>query len=85
MSQTVYKMKKWIDAFEDLGKSLGDLLSEDTNCQVIIDDLVEKVIVSNDGKIEIVLKCADVIERFNSLLSEGLYEENSNILTPVFG
>lgn len=85
LSQTVYKMKKWIDAFEDLGKSLGDLLSEDTNCQVIIDDLVEKVIVSNDGKIEIVLKCADVIERFNSLLRGGLYEENSNILTPVFG
>lgn len=61
------------------------MLSEDTNCQVIIDDLVEKVIVSNDGKIEIVLKCADVIERFNSLLRGGLYEENSNILTPVFG
>ena len=61
-------MRKWIDAFEDLGDKLSDLIKEKGNTQKLIDELVEKVVVFKDGRVEIVFACSDVIDRFNSLL-----------------
>lgn len=77
-------MRKWIDAFEDLGIQLADYFNDDVNSEVIISELVDKVIISDKGEIELCLKCSDVIERFNSLL-EDENEANSNILKVVFG
>ena len=78
-NESIYKMRKWIDAFEDLGKKLSEYFGVDCNSQVIIDELVDKVIVSADSKIELVLNCSDVIERLNSLLGDE-NETNSHIL-----
>lgn len=83
-NESIYKMRKWIDAFEDLGIQLADYFNDDVNSEVIISELVDKVIISDKGEIELCLKCSDVIERFNSLL-EDENEANSNILKVVFG
>lgn len=80
INDAIYKMRKWIDAYEDLGTKLNDYLSEVSTIQQVIDELVEKVIVSPNGSVELVLTCSDVIERYNSLLEKN-DETNSHILT----
>lgn len=82
-NESIYKMRKWIDAFEDLGEKLNDFFIDETDSKKIINELVNKVIVFDDGKIELVLNCSDVIERYNSLL-EDEHETNCHILKAVF-
>ena len=62
VNEVVFRMRKWIDAFENLGEKLGKYLAESVDSQVMIDELVERVYVSKDGSIEIVFKCDDVIK-----------------------
>ena len=82
-SEMVFKMRRWIDSFENLGEQFSEYLANGMSSQAIIDEIISKVIVSADGSVELVLNCEDVIERFRSLLEEK-DEENSNVLKAVF-
>lgn len=82
VNEVVFRMRKWINAFENLGEKLGKYLAESVDSQVMIDELVERVYVSKDGSIEIVFKCDDVIKRFLSLAGEA-NEEYSNLSETV--
>ena len=39
--------------------------------QTLVDELIDSIIVSKSGKMEIRMKCADVIRKMNILLEEG--------------
>lgn len=39
--------------------------------QTLVDELIDSIIVSKSGKMEIRMKCADVIREMNILLEEG--------------
>lgn len=83
LDEVVFKMRRWIDSFENLGEQFSCFLSDNVSSQAIIEETVSKVIVSADGSAELVLNCEDVIARFRSLL-EDEHEENSNVLKAVF-
>jgi hypothetical protein len=66
LNETVYKMKRWINSFEDLGERLSQSLSEDVDIEKLVDDLVGKIYYSSSGTVEIEFTCNDVIEKFMS-------------------
>ncbi len=74
LNYTVYKMRKWIDTFENLGERLSKYLADSVDSQVLIDELVDCVYASKDGSIEIVFSCEDIIKRFHSLTGEASEE-----------
>jgi len=82
LNDTIYRMRRWIDAFENLGEKFSEYLNTETDSQTLINEVVEKVYVSKNGEIEIIFNCSDVIERFNGLLEE-FDEANSNVFKIV--
>lgn len=70
LDEVVFKMRRWIDSFENLGEQFSYFLSDNVSSQAIIEETVSKVIVSADGSVELVLNCEDVIARFRSLLED---------------
>ena len=78
VNEEIFKMRRWIDSFENLGEKFNELLSDSVDSQAIIDELIENVCVSSMGEIEITFKCQDIIERFRELAGEE-YEEDSSI------
>lgn len=64
VNEEIFKMRKWIDAFENLGRKLSDFVTGSVDSQVLIDELIERVYISKDESVEIVFKCDDVIKRF---------------------
>jgi DNA invertase Pin-like site-specific DNA recombinase len=84
VNETVFRMRKWIDTFENLGKKLNEYIAASVDSQVLIDELIERVFVSKDDSIEIVFKCDDVIKRFLSLAGDES-EEYCNLSETVAG
>lgn len=78
LNKIVFKMRRQIDAFENLGTKLAEYLNDSADSQMLIDELIEQVYVSNDGSIEIVFKCNDIIENYMYLAGEN-DEEYSNV------
>ena len=78
LNETVFKMRRQIDAFENLGTKIIGYLDDSVDSQTLIDELVERVYVSEDGSIEIVFKCNDIIENYMYLAGEK-NEEYSNV------
>lgn len=78
VNEVIFRMRKWIDSFEHLGEKFNELLSDPSDSQTVIDELIESVRVSSKGEIEITFKCQDIIERFKELAGEE-DEEDSGV------
>ncbi len=70
LNDAVYKMRRWIDAFEDYGTKLADYLNASAGSEAIIDEFIERIYISRDRSIEIVFKCDDIIKRFRYLAGD---------------
>lgn len=77
VNEEIFKMRRWIDSFENLGEKFNELLSDSVDSQAIIDELIENVCVSSMGEIEITFKCQDIIERFRELAGEDNEKDSS--------
>ena len=70
INENIFRMRKWIDAFEDLGTKMMGHLNDSADSQALIDEFIERVYVSKDGSIEFVFKCNDIIENYRHLTGE---------------
>lgn len=61
-------VEKSIAEFLDIEKNLEKYLENRSYNQMLVDKLVEKVIVSAHGRIEIRLKCSDVFEKITKIM-----------------
>lgn len=77
VNEEIFKMRRWIDSFENLGEKFNELISESSDSQAIIDELIESVRVSSEREIEITFKCQDIIERFRELAGDEDEEDSS--------
>ncbi len=77
VNEVIFKMRRWIDAFEHLGEKVNELLKDGSDSQALIDELIDSVRVSSKGEIEITFKCQDIIERFQRLAGEDDEEDSS--------
>lgn len=51
INESIFKMRKWIDAFENLGQKLSDYITSSVNSQVLFDELIERVYISKDKSV----------------------------------
>ena len=85
LNEIVFKMKRWINSFEDLGERLAAYLSEEGYMDQLIKELVGNIYYSATSGIEIEFTCNDIIQNFTSLLEEVDDEKDSHISETVAG
>ena len=85
LNETVYKVKKWISRFEDLGAQFTGYMNGEIDSRQIIDELIDRIYYAKDGSVEIVFTCEDVIENFCKVCEGGNGEEDSDLFATVAG
>ena len=64
-------LEKSLERVLTLENHLEECLEDKSFNQTLVDELIDSIIVSKSGKMEIRMKCADVIREMNILLEEG--------------